>query len=65
MALVLIKCPTLGVDVSTSQHMREAEFEAALFPNAAFRCPACGEIHRWEKAQAWVDIRRPKVATEV
>jgi hypothetical protein len=62
MALVFIKCPTTGSDVSTSQHMREAEFDVAEFPNAAFRCSACGEIHRWRKAEAWIDIRRPKIA---
>ena len=34
--------------------MSEAQFAGEALNNAALRCSACGEIHRWTKADAWL-----------
>jgi len=51
---VLIKCPTLGVNVHTVYRMRAAAFEA-LRGEFRFRCDRCGEIHTWKREDAWLE----------
>jgi hypothetical protein len=34
--------------------MKPPEFEA-ISQEMGFRCPACGEIHRWNKTDAWLE----------
>jgi hypothetical protein len=34
--------------------MREPAFEA-MSGSHAFRCPACNQIHTWEKHDAWLE----------
>ena len=54
MALIMTTCPATNAPVSTSQHVAPHAFAQTPFPNAAFRCPACGQVHRWLKEDAWV-----------
>ena len=54
MPRVMIHCPTTGDSVSTRHTMSEAQFAGEAFENAAVRCSACGQIHRWNKADAWL-----------
>jgi hypothetical protein len=56
MAMVLIKCPTTDLPVSTGLFMAESEFESAAFQEEARRlsCPLCNEVHVWQKDQAYL-----------
>jgi uncharacterized C2H2 Zn-finger protein len=49
-----MKCPRTERVVPTVLRMREPAF-AALSSSHSFRCPACQEIHRWEKQDAWLE----------
>jgi hypothetical protein len=50
----MTQCPSTGQTVFTCQRMKPPEFEA-ISQEMGFRCPACGEIHKWTKAQAWLE----------
>ena len=54
MARVMTRCPTTGAEVSTILRLQQPAFDA-LSGEHAFRCGACGEIHRWEKGDAWLE----------
>ena len=51
---VLIKCPETGKTVSTMLRMKPTELDSLAGPRA-FRCPKCGQIHSWTKADAWLE----------
>lgn len=54
MARILMKCPSTERVVPTVLRMREPAFEA-MSGSHAFRCPACNQIHTWEKHDAWLE----------
>jgi hypothetical protein len=54
MPMVMIRCPATGDTVSTRHTMNEAQFAGEPFMNAAVRCSSCSQIHRWNKADAWL-----------
>jgi hypothetical protein len=54
MPRILTKCPQTARTVPTVLRMRETAFEA-LSGSHAFRCPACNDIHHWEKTDAWLE----------
>lgn len=61
MARVMMKCPETGETVFTCQRMKPEEFDT-LERELGFRCSVCEHIHRWLKADAWLEetaSRRP------
>ena len=58
MANIMTSCPTLKVPVKTGLTTETIVFES-LSPSieVPFRCPACREVHRWTRKDAWVDRR--------
>ncbi len=52
MGMVSIVCPNTGKVVPTGVIMTEAEFSRAILGGNDLRCPACGRIHSWSKADA-------------
>lgn len=52
MGMVSIVCPNTGKVVPTGVLMSETEFARAVFGGNDLRCPACGRIHSWSKAEA-------------
>ncbi len=52
-APVLFTCEAKGGPVPTGHRMRALEFAAIAGPRS-FRCAACGEIHTWTNATAWL-----------
>jgi len=56
---VLITCPATGTRVSTMLRLRQTAFEA-LRGKYSFRCNQCGEIHGWEKEDAWLEGERQR-----
>jgi hypothetical protein len=53
MGQVLTKCPETDRKVSTGLWMTQPQLQA-LTTRHAFRCSACGKIHQWVAADAWV-----------
>jgi hypothetical protein len=52
---VLILCPNTGTPVPTGFRMDPASFRTATMSANSFGpCPACGQIHTWDKKDAWV-----------
>ena len=52
MPRVLISCPNSGKPVYTGVSLDRAEFDRAEIGTQRVVCPACGETHAWQKADA-------------
>jgi hypothetical protein len=55
MGMVMIKCPITGRDVPTGIVLSPSEFERATLEGNVVRCPECGRIHSWTRADARLD----------
>ena len=55
MPKIMIRCPTVGVAVTTGLTTEQIKFESLSGVTIPLRCPACLKLHRWEKKEAWVD----------
>ncbi len=56
---VLIRCPETGGSVETVLRLRPSSFEG-LKGQYSFRCPQCGKVHAWTKADAWLEAMSPR-----
>lgn len=54
MPMVMIRCPKTGKDAPTGISMDKKSFESSQMSNNQLKCPHCGEMHVWSKAQAFV-----------
>jgi glycine cleavage system H lipoate-binding protein len=52
MGIIMINCPATGRDVSTGIETTDIEGLPAV--TAKMVCPACGHVHDWNKADAWL-----------
>jgi endogenous inhibitor of DNA gyrase (YacG/DUF329 family) len=52
MGIIMINCPATGRDVSTG--IETIGIEELPTVTAKMVCPACGRIHHWTKAEAWL-----------
>ena len=53
---IMFRCPTLKVPVKTGLTTETIVFESLSSSiEVPFRCPACREVHRWTRKDAWVD----------
>lgn len=52
MADIVIKCPVTGEIVATGMTMEPDEFETADPGMNTFQCPACDEVHTWNRRDA-------------
>jgi len=59
MGMVSIVCPQTRQIVPTGFVMTAAEFAAAVLGRNDLRCPACGRIHSWGKADAQLVEQTP------
>jgi len=58
MADIMTSCPTLKVPVKTGLSTETIVFESlSSWIEVPFCCPACREVHRWARKDAWVDRR--------
>ncbi len=55
MPKIMIRCLTLGEAVPTGLTTEKIKFESLSGIMVPLRCPACLKVHRWEKADAWVE----------
>ena len=58
MPRVLITCPTTNRPVPTGISLSLASFQARPLADNQFRCPACEQIHTWDKADAYLEEER-------
>ena len=55
---IMTCCPILKVPVKTGLTTETIVFESlSSLIEVPFRCPACREVHRWTRNDAWVDRR--------
>lgn len=54
MGMVMIKCPNTSKPIPTGIGMDKASFEASNMSGNSVKCPKCGNIHIWDKRDAWV-----------
>jgi hypothetical protein len=56
MGHILIKCPKTDETVATGIAMDKRSFpdKRNVMKGIKFRCPACNEMHAWDKKDAWV-----------
>jgi hypothetical protein len=62
MARVLVQCPVNDRPVFTGHRMTDVKLEVDQ-GRYGFRCSLCGEIHHWQRADAWLE--GPRVRTGV
>jgi endogenous inhibitor of DNA gyrase (YacG/DUF329 family) len=56
MAMIMIKCPKTGKDVATGIKMEKTDFDSSEMSGNSVKCPHCGDMHVWDKSQAWVPL---------
>jgi hypothetical protein len=54
MSQVLITCPETKRPVYTGLNYEWPSFDAADLPRQTLKCPHCGKIHSWSKAEAFL-----------
>lgn len=54
MAIIMIKCPKTGKDISTGMAMDKASFQSSSLSQNITSCPHCGNQHTWDKKDAWL-----------
>jgi hypothetical protein len=52
MGIIMINCPATGRRVSTG--IETVDIEELPAVTAKMVCPACGRMHDWTKADAWL-----------
>ena len=55
MAQVLSRCPQTGHAVPTGFRFDLRSYEAVALEGYAVSCLACGELHRWDKKDAFLE----------
>jgi|SRR5205814_9859396 endogenous inhibitor of DNA gyrase (YacG/DUF329 family) len=51
---VTIRCPRTGKNVPTGVAMDEESFKSATLKDNSVQCPHCGEMHTWQKKDAFL-----------
>lgn len=49
---IAITCPATGKQVSTGMTMEPESFYRSVLTGNSVRCPHCGVVHVWSKAEA-------------
>jgi len=62
LADILVRCPRTGASVPTGLKTEWVLLKSLPCVAVPLRCPACGQMHKWKPADAWIGSARP--ATE-
>ena len=54
MARVMIECPQTHKPVYTGNNFTWMEFDSLALGEHELRCPECGQVHRWNKSEAYL-----------
>jgi len=52
---LMLHCPATGAVVSTGIDVALQAFATVELHDNAFRCTACGQMHTWDKSDAFPD----------
>ena len=52
---IMITCPVTQRKVATGFEANEASFPEMSIPRRRLRCPSCGKVHTWAKADAFLE----------
>jgi uncharacterized Zn finger protein len=55
---VMVRCPNTGAVVPTGMQHTLESWATVPLPQQVLSCSACGRVHYWTKAQAWLHKRR-------
>ena len=55
MARVMIACPDTGKPIYTGMSCDEVTFETIQLTDRPVLCPECGQVHTWNKQDAYVE----------
>lgn len=59
MPRIMIRCPSLRVDIPTGLTTEKIKFDSIAGIRMPVECPACGRLHIWERKQAWIEKEEP------
>jgi len=54
MAVIMVRCPHTGTDVSTGIDMDWSAFNRLRNVRSEIICPVCGGTHVWTQGDAWL-----------
>lgn len=54
MARIFVTCPETEMPVYTGIAMDERSFESSAFQDKNVKCPHCGNVHVWQKEDAYL-----------
>ncbi len=54
MADIFVQCPRTGAGVSTGLKTEWVLLHSLPRIPIPFRCPACGQMHKWRPQDAWI-----------
>ena len=55
MLAIMINCPITGRPINTGMAMDAAIFGTAILTHNDVECPYCGDMHIWDKKDAFLD----------
>jgi hypothetical protein len=58
LADILVSCPRTGAPVSTGLKTEWVLLKSLPSVAVPLRCPACGQMHKWKPADAWIGYAR-------
>jgi hypothetical protein len=54
---IMIRCPATGKIADTGlETTSQQEFAAGAFIGQRLTCPHCGQVHRWQKEEAFLQV---------
>ena len=59
MADILVRCLRTGAPVPTGLKTEWVLLKSLPSVAVPLRCPACGQMHKWKPADAWIGSARP------
>src|SRR6516165_10710816 len=51
---IFVKCPRTGTPISTGLRTEWVLLESLPRVPIPVRCPACGQMHKWDSQDAWI-----------
>ena len=59
MADIFVRCPRTGAGVPTGLKTEWVVLKSLPSVAVPMRCTACGQMHKWKPADAWIGFARP------
>ena len=59
MPRIMITCPKTGKPIHVINVAKRSKFETGMFTNMRIECPECGQMHTWNKSDAYLEGDSP------